>query len=200
MLYARYVEDEEDGGHLFFKCKLARQVWQQMLLESQRATMGTLSSSREAMAFLLQQKEEIQTQMVIILWSIWTERNCIREEGRRRSAESLVRSIRIYADEVIRTQVQEKRRKEPNLAAWSRPPADYLKLNCDGSFRSADQSGSWGFIIIRDWEGDVVLTGRGRVNHLLSALHAELVACLQGVQAALNLGSGKLMPWSFSRN
>jgi hypothetical protein len=130
--------------------------------------MGTLSSSREvAMAFLLQQKEEIQIQMVIILCSIWTwtERNCIREEGRRRSAESLVRSIRIYADEVIRTQVQEKRRKEPNLAAWSRPPADYLKLNCDGSFRSADQSGSgcWGFII-RGWEGDVVLTGRGELT------------------------------------
>jgi hypothetical protein len=100
-----------------------------------------------------------------------------------------VRSIRIYADEVIRTQAQERRRKEPNVVAWSRPPVDYLKLNCDGSFRSADQSGSWGFII-RDWEGDVVLTGRGRVNHLLSALHAELIACLHGVQAAINHGIG----------
>lgn len=83
-------------------------------------------------------------------------------------------------------------RKEPKLAAWFKPPADFLKLNYDGSFRSDDQSGSWGFII-RDWEGDVVLTGRGRVNHLLSALHAGLIACLQGVQAALNLGISNLL-------
>jgi ribonuclease HI len=34
----------------------------------------------------------------------------------------------------------------------------------------------------------VVITGRGKVDHLLSAFHAELVACLQGIQAAADLG------------
>jgi len=31
------------------------------------------------------------------------------------------------------------------------------------------------------------------VNHLLNALQAELIACLQGVQAASNLGIGHLI-------
>ena len=33
----------------------------------------------------------------------------------------------------------------------------------------------------------------GRVDHLLSALQAELIACHHGVQAACNLGIGNLI-------
>jgi hypothetical protein len=47
--------------------------------------------------------------------------------------------------------------------------------------------------LIRDDAGDVVITGRGKVDHLLSAFHAELVACLQGIQAAVDLGIGHLI-------
>lgn len=53
-------------------------------------------------------------------------------------------------------------------------------------------TGSWGFIL-RDSDGDVVLSGRGRINHLLSAFHAEIIAALQGVQAALSLGVSRLI-------
>jgi ribonuclease HI len=69
-----------------------------------------------------------------------------------------------------------------------------LKMNCDASFKAEAESntGSWGFII-RDNDGDVVLTGRGRINHLLSAFHAEVIAGLQGVQAALNVGIRRLI-------
>jgi superfamily II RNA helicase len=67
-----------------------------------------------------------------------------------------------------------------------------LKINCDASFKPESNTASWGFII-RDNDGDVVLTGRGRINHLLSAFHAEVIAGLQGVQAALNLGISRLI-------
>jgi ribonuclease HI len=64
---------------------------------------------------------------------------------------------------------------------WCRPPNGVLKLNCDASFRAEESSGSWGFII-RDHDGDVVMTGRGRLNFVLSAFQAELIACMQGVK------------------
>jgi len=48
-------------------------------------------------------------------------------------------------------------------------------------------SGSW------DSDGDVVLAGSGRVNHLLSAFQAEMIACLQGLQAAINAGVRRLI-------
>ena len=47
--------------------------------------------------------------------------------------------------------------------------------------------------MIRDHDGDVVMLGHGRINIMLSALHDELIACLQGVQVASNMGIGKLI-------
>jgi hypothetical protein len=38
-----------------------------------------------------------------------------------------------------------------------------------------------------------VITGRGKVEHLLNALHAEVIACLQGLQTAISLGVGHLI-------
>jgi ribonuclease HI len=75
---------------------------------------------------------------------------------------------------------------------WRKPPSDVLELNCDASFLPRSSSGSWGFLI-RDNAGDVVVTGRGKVDRLLSAFHAELVACLQGIQATVDLGIGHLI-------
>jgi hypothetical protein len=67
-----------------------------------------------------------------------------------------------------------------------------LKLNCDASFFSEIHSGSWG-VLIRDADGDVVISGGGKVDHLLSPFHAELIACLQGIQLAVNLGIGQII-------
>ena len=47
--------------------------------------------------------------------------------------------------------------------------------------------------MIRDTDGEVVLSGWGRLNHLLNAFQAETIACLQGVQAASSLGIGRLI-------
>lgn len=48
-------------------------------------------------------------------------------------------------------------------------------------------------MLIRDVDGDVVISGRGKVNHLLSPFHAEFIACLQGIQLAVNLGIGRII-------
>ena len=47
--------------------------------------------------------------------------------------------------------------------------------------------------MIRDSDGDIVITGRGKVDHLLNAFQGELIAYLQGIQTAIELGIGKLI-------
>ena len=49
----------------------------------------------------------------------------------------------------------------------------------------------WGYII-RDDEGDLISAGRGRFSHILDPFQAEVIACLQGLQAAIDLGISKL--------
>lgn len=130
--------------------------------------------------------------MLTALWFLWNERNTVREAGRWRPAETIARAIRIYVGEMAATNSAQQKKPIRRVQRWSKPPDDFLKVNCDASFTPGDRSGGWGFLI-RDSDGDVVLNGWGRVNHLLSAGHAETIACLQGVQAAISLGIGRLI-------
>lgn len=75
--------------------------------------------------------------MTTTLWYIWSERNLIREEGKRQSIELLARSVEIYVKEMrdaatatTVTAVSRARR----AAQWVRSPRGTLKINCDGSF------------------------------------------------------------------
>lgn len=137
-------------------------------------------------------KEENRLLMVILIWSLWSERNSVREEGRQRNADTLARSIRLYAAKISKTQGGGKMRTETSKEKWSRRPEGVLKLNYDASYLANSNTGSWGFIL-HNSDGDVVLSGRGIINHLLSAFHAEVIAALQGVQAAVNLGVSRLI-------
>lgn len=88
--------------------------------------------------------------------------------------------------------------KGPRLSAsrvkerWMKPPEGILKVNCDGSFSASTKAGGWGFVI-RDCDGDVVVAGRGRIDHLFYACQAEIIAYVHGVQAAVDQGIGNLI-------
>ncbi|KAF8662687.1 hypothetical protein HU200_056291 [Digitaria exilis] len=82
--------------------------------------------------------------------------------------------------------------KTPKCTKWVKPVGDFLKVNCDAAFDQATSSGGWEFII-RDVDGDVVGAGGGRLVHLMDPLHAETIACLQGAQAAADMGIGRVI-------
>lgn len=126
------------------------------------------------------------------LWFLWNERNTIREEGRRRLTESIVRASVAYAEENSAKPNTQQQGGSRGVKNWSRPPAGTLKLNCDAVFNLENKSGGWSFLI-RDIDGDVVLSGWGRVNHLLNVVKAETIACLQGAQATISVGIGRLI-------
>lgn len=70
---------------------------------------------------------------------------------------------------------------------WSAPPEDVYKINCDGAFIPGSNNAGWGFVI-RDHFGMVIATGAGLQNHVMSATHAEAIACLRGLEYAADLG------------
>jgi len=84
----------EDGGRIFFKCKLAKQIWRTLNLESERKALAAIPDAYGAVEWILKQREPKRDLLVIILWFIWSERNSIREEGRRRPAAVIARCIR----------------------------------------------------------------------------------------------------------
>ena len=109
-----------------------------------RVVLAALNTPVEALEHILKAKEENKLLMVILLWFLWRRRNTIHEEGKRRSADTLARSIRLYAAENSKTQGEEKLRVQRPMEHWSRPPVGMLKMNCDASFKAESNTGSWG--------------------------------------------------------
>ncbi|KAF8695375.1 hypothetical protein HU200_037607 [Digitaria exilis] len=128
--------------------------------------------------------------MVVLLWNWWAERNRVREGDKPRPTISIAHSVEVYAWEILNIFRQQKEKAPANREQWCKPNVGYLKINCDAAFNEAKRNGGWGYVI-RDEEGDVVSAGRGRLNHVLDSFQAEVIACLQGVQAATELGIGK---------
>lgn len=91
--------DDENGGHLFFKCRLAKQTWNVLGLEDMRQIMVMQNSLRDVMSVILSKDKETENLLVTALWFIWANRNAVREEGRGRSGEDLGRAVRAYAYE-----------------------------------------------------------------------------------------------------
>ena len=81
------------------------------------------------------------------LWFIWSKRNFVREEGRRRPAEIVARAIKIYVGEMGDPPQTQQRAKVQRVQRWTRPPEGHLKLNCDASFIPERKCGGWGFLI-----------------------------------------------------
>ena len=130
--------------------------------------------------------------MVIGLWSWWSERKRIRDEGQRRPVHLIVKDVEVYAGEILQFLTKEHRSQIVRQQKWRKPSPEVLKLNTDASFRKESAYGGWGYII-RDNDGYTVIAGRGRLSHLLDPFQAELIACLQGIQAAIDIGITKII-------
>ena len=69
---------------------------------------------------------------------------------------------------------------------------NYVKANCDGSFKPLNGVGDWGFVVRGD-DGAVISAGYGKLENVLDSHHAEIIACLQAVQRAAELGIQNLV-------
>jgi hypothetical protein len=59
---------DEDGGHLLFKCKEVKNVWQELDLEHARCRLAEAQSTREMMEMVLKMKGKEQLTVVMLLW------------------------------------------------------------------------------------------------------------------------------------
>ncbi|TVU02881.1 hypothetical protein EJB05_51603, partial [Eragrostis curvula] len=113
----------EDGGHLFFKCKLAKTVWLATNLEHVRAQLVSFGSAKDVVITILGLKAEVQAKVIALMWSLWDERNRIREGEKRKTAGFLTHGAELYAAEILKFFGKDEgasRGLKPKLK-WERP-------------------------------------------------------------------------------
>jgi hypothetical protein len=89
----------EDGCHLFFKCKYAMPVWKELGLEHIRGALAALHSAKEVIKMNLGMKEGEQMKVMVLLRRWWLERNRVREGEKRRSASDMAMLVAKLSDE-----------------------------------------------------------------------------------------------------
>lgn len=102
---------DEDGAHLFFKCKCARYVWAALGLDNHRSILSEKMSPLDVVKYILILKEEVQIIIVSFLWLWWQERNRVRQGDQRRSVDEisfLCQHILISARQILYTKCGRK--------------------------------------------------------------------------------------------
>jgi ribonuclease HI len=119
-------------------------------------------------------------------------------EGSRRFLQSYLRTLREIKDmstehilkgklPLIYSSFQAPRtlvKVSPPDKPWLKPPAGWVKLTIDGSFRAEDGNAGLG-MVLRDEEGAVIFSASEFVPSCREALGAELLACSVGLDLAL---------------
>jgi hypothetical protein len=70
---------DEDGGHLFLKCKEVKHIWCELNLEMVWSDLLLAESARAMMEKILKLDLKMQLKVVLLLWLWWTKRNKWKE-------------------------------------------------------------------------------------------------------------------------
>jgi ribonuclease HI len=74
--------------------------------------------------------------------------------------------------------------KLPPDKSWCRPPAGWVTLTIDGSFKEVDGNGGSG-MVLRDEVGHIIFSACHFLPSCVEAMEAELSACLEGLHLAI---------------
>ncbi|XP_073362988.1 uncharacterized protein [Aegilops tauschii subsp. strangulata] len=144
---------DEDGAHLFVKCKSVKEAWRDLAMEPERMSLEK-ATSVHAMTDLLWGLHENKHVMITILWwHWWNNRNKLREGELPVSASVVARRVRCEAMEYA--EAFQPVAKDKCLQHWQPPPDTMIKINTDGAFRAGESHAGWG-VIARDTEGNIV--------------------------------------------
>ncbi|KAK1681977.1 hypothetical protein QYE76_042825 [Lolium multiflorum] len=188
---------------------MARNLWQAMSEIWQLPAVEEMpSTDSEWVLHMLDGKTETERVMIMMtLWRIWYCQNEVIHQKPAPSIESSRRFLSSYLESILtikqfpnvdpakgktvvtweRSKVTRKKRLEthvPPLRPWRKPPEGRVKLNTDGSFCEASGVGGAG-MILRDAEGQIIVSACKLLNPCQSPLEAELEACRDGVALAL---------------
>jgi ribonuclease HI len=182
---------DEDGGHIFLKCKLVKQLWRQLQLEDVREELKKCRDQISVLETVFSLQEEKKLTICCALWLWWNERNKANAGDKIRSLQQTVSSVMIHTMD-YRKLIQEKpSSKKTKPGKWKLPLHNYVKINIDGAFHKNTNTGGWGFIV-RNECGFPVAAGVGHSIGIQSALHAEAFAMLQAIKITSQMGCNKV--------
>jgi hypothetical protein len=150
---------------------------------------------------------EVLANPFLLLWHTWNMRNKVIHDGASPFIGSSVVFLTRYMNSLLLIRQQgdlmdikgkhslgksvastSGPAARPVLKRWKPPPQGTLKINVDAAFNHLDGEAALG-VVIRDWEGNLKLTGWRVILHCRDAEEAEAIARREGVLGSSNVQS-----------
>ncbi|KAH9751258.1 putative ribonuclease H protein [Citrus sinensis] len=149
----------EDTAHALRDCATSRRIWNMLLTGHETADFFMLPTRDWIFANIQGlgnhgSNKEWSCIFGVAIWCIWVARNQLLFEDKIVNAESMVRDIRVRAEEIIRTSEafqSDRGLRVQKMFSWLPPRWPYYKLNSDGARKGAGMAGAGG--LIRDATG-----------------------------------------------
>jgi ribonuclease HI len=199
--------EKESVAHALFRCPHAYQLWSAMreVWHLPGDSEVQFHSPTWFRSLILSIPESMLDALLLVSWRAWYARNEITHdkllptiEASRRFLCRYVSTLRgvkeASVDEVIKgkqplvltgASIEYPRHPgAPPDKKWDAPPLGLVKLNIDGSFKLEDGTAGTG-MVLRDHKGDIIFSACRQLIRCDDALEAELEACKEGLQLAL---------------
>jgi hypothetical protein len=164
---------DEDGGHLFLKCKETKEIWARMGLGDLCDRMASYKHAGAVVQEILNLNDEKKILLSCLLWRCWLRRNKINAGEKAPSIDDTIGQIMYWTRESsILGRQKSVATAEKQAGRWRAPEGDTIKINTDGAFDAETSSGGWGFVA-RDAQGVIRGAGDGRMSHAGSAMQAK---------------------------
>lgn len=182
---------EESLSHVLRDCPIARETWARIGMRSQGFFHQPFTTWIRSNSKITPPSQESTPWFLIFLgtiWKLWNARNLWIFEGKGTSPFQIARQALALARETAGTLTLGEivtNRRGLIMVQWKPPPANFFKLNTDGSFNNATKNASAGGVI-RDSQGNWI---RGFYTNIgeSSSFEAELWGLREGLRLCLNL-------------
>lgn len=199
--------EAEDVAHALCRCPQAKKLWDAMQVVGKGAKdiVGNCTGADWILDQLKIVPREEHAMFLMVLWRIWYVRNEITHGKNpppvgvsKRFLESYIssllevrqcQSINLIKGKHIVQYSRMPKMKDPSASTpailrWEKPNQGWMKLNVDGSFDASSGKGCIG-AVLRNSQGEVIFSACGFLDHCSGPLEAELLACKEGINMAL---------------
>ncbi|GJN13484.1 hypothetical protein PR202_gb00193 [Eleusine coracana subsp. coracana] len=136
---------DEDGRHLFLKCKGVKQCWRSLCLEHVRCDIAELKTGATVVQRITKLDKGTRELVMNFLWAWWDARNKANTGDRQPGVQEVIHRAQLMTLSMAEASSNQTNHSvsSPNMPAkrWTPPPEDVLKINFDGAFVKDSRKG-----------------------------------------------------------